>query len=62
MPNQNQLRLGRTRFPALGVGHMYLLQVLIWFIVFYDTQLKTTLRPVWFLFSFVSDYDNEHET
>ena len=28
MQNQNQSRLGRTRFPALGAGHVYLLRVL----------------------------------
>ena len=26
---QNQSRLGHTRFPALGAGYVYLLQVLI---------------------------------
>ena len=25
MQNKNQSRLGRTRFPALGTGHVYLL-------------------------------------
>ena len=29
MQNQNQSRLGRTQFPALGAGHVYLLRVLI---------------------------------
>ena len=29
MQNQNQPRLGRTRFPALGAGCVYLLRVLI---------------------------------
>ena len=29
MQNQNQSRLGRTRFPALSAGHVYLLWALI---------------------------------
>ena len=29
MQNQNQSPLGRTRFPALGAGHVYLRLVLI---------------------------------
>ena len=29
MQNQNQSRIGRTRFPALGAGYVYLLQALI---------------------------------
>ena len=59
MQNQNQPRLGHTRFPAFGAGYVYLLRVLIgslcclrllWLAIaialvwFYDTQLKTALR------------------
>ena len=36
MKNQNQSRLGRTRFPALGAGYVYLLWIIIGSMSFLD--------------------------
>ena len=46
---QNQLQHGRTRFPALGADHVYLLSS-HWFIVLFTFVVIGQLSLLWFWF------------